>query len=139
VVVKGGSKLRDAATETNPSLEKGKDGKPLTGVLLQRRDTSLAQGYSMASLADFLSAPYAGVGRPVVDKTGLSGTYDFTLHWSVYTAQVKVQDGVAVGSLAGDDAPSIFGALGEVGLKLQPATGPIEIVVIDHIEKPSEN
>jgi uncharacterized protein (TIGR03435 family) len=42
-------------------------------------------------------------------------------------------------SSSSDDAPSIFGALGEVGLKLQPATGQIETIVIDHAEKPSEN
>ncbi len=137
VIVKGGSKLKDAATDTDPTVKKGENGKPLTGLFMQRQSTSIAQGYSMASLADFLSAPYAGVGRPVVNKTGLPSTYDFTLNWSVYTAQVIVRDGAAVGSVAGDDAPSIFGALQEVGLKLQPATGPIENVVIDHVEKPS--
>jgi uncharacterized protein (TIGR03435 family) len=138
VVAKGATKLKDAATDTNPQLGMGKDGKPWTGIRFMK-DTSVAQGYSMSSLADLLSAPFAGVGRPVVDKTGLTGTYDFTINWSVYTAQVVVQNGVATGSAAGDDAPSIFGALKEIGLKLQPATGAIDTVVVDHVEKPTEN
>lgn len=137
VVAKGGSKLIDAATDPSDKLEKGQDGKPLTGMLRFQKETSIAQGYSIRSLADFLSSPVAGVGRPVVDKTGLTATYDFKLNWSVYTAQIMVRNGSAVGSAAGDDAPSIFDALKEVGLRLQPATGPIEIIVIDHVERPS--
>ncbi len=137
VVAKGGSKLIDAATDPSDKLENGPDGKPLAGMLRFQKETSLAQGYSTNSLADFLSSPVAGVGRPVVDKTGLTGTYDFKLNWSVYTAQIMVRNGSAVGSAAGDDAPSIFDALKEVGLKLQPGTGPIETIVIDHVERPS--
>jgi uncharacterized protein (TIGR03435 family) len=138
VVAKPSPKLRDAATDTSPSLEKDKDGKPWSGLRFLK-DTSIAQGYSMKSLAQFLSAPVSGVGRSVVDKTGLTGAYDFTLNWSVYSAQIMVRDGVAVGAHAGDDAPSIFTALQELGLKLQPATGPIDNIVIDHVERPTPN
>jgi uncharacterized protein (TIGR03435 family) len=134
VVAKGGSKLIDSTTDTNPPLVKEKDGKPLPSFLRFLKDTSIAQGYPMSSLADFLSQPIAGVGRPVLDKTGLTGTYNFTLNWSP-TLNIY---GSAISS-SSDDAPSIFGALGEVGLKLQPATGQIETIVIDHAEKPSEN
>lgn len=134
VVAKGGSKLKDAATDTSDPLLKGKDGKPLTGLLRFFKDRSVAQGYSISSLVDFLSQPVSGVGRPVLDKTGLTGTYNFTLHWSpnsnIYGSAI---------SSPSDDALSIFGALQEVGLRLQPATGPIETIVIDHVGKPSEN
>ena len=138
VVAKGGSKLKAAATDTNPQLGMGKDGKPWTGIRFMK-DTSIAQGYSTKALADLLSAPFAGVGRPVLDKTELTGTYDFTINWSVYTAKAMIQNGVATGSAADDDAPSIFGALKEVGLQLHPATGTIDTIVIDHVERPTAN
>jgi uncharacterized protein (TIGR03435 family) len=131
IVAKGGSKLIDAATDPNPPLGKGQDGKPSTGIHFLK-DTSVWQAYSMKSLAGFLSQPVARVGRPVLDKTGLPGTYDFTINWSVYSAGQAVAAGGSP-----DDAPSIADALKDVGLRLQPATGPIDIIVIDHAEKPS--
>jgi uncharacterized protein (TIGR03435 family) len=138
VVAKGGPKLKDAATDTDPNLKKGDDGKPLAGIFLPLQFTSVVQGYTMGALADYLSAPFTGVGRHVLNKTGLTGTYDFTLNWSVYSGGVPVQNGEAAGSPA-DDAASIFDALQGVGLKLQPATGPVESIVIEHVERPSEN
>ena len=66
------------------------------------------------------------VGRMVIDQTGLTGTYDLTLEWAPQ------------GSDASDPRPSIFAALEEqLGLKLVPAKGPVEVIVIDHIEKPT--
>jgi uncharacterized protein (TIGR03435 family) len=132
VVARGGSKLKDAATDTNDSLEKGKDGKPLTGYIHFLKDTSVAQGYSMTSLASLLSQPVAGVGRPVLDKTGLTSTYDFTINWSVYSAGA----GRGLGSTE-DDTASIFGALQELGLKLQPSTGTIDTIIIEHVDHPT--
>ena len=134
VVAEGGSKLQDAATDSSEHLEMGKDGKPLVGMLRFLIDTTIAQGYSMASLADFLSQPVARVGRPVLDKTGLTSTYDFTINWSAYSAKVETSPNSREGN-----TPSIFEALQEFGLKLQLATGPIDTIVIDHIERPTED
>ncbi len=68
------------------------------------------------------------VGRMVVDKTGLEGSYDFTLEWA------------PEGADASDTRPSIFTALEEqLGLKLESARGPVDVIVIDRIERPSEN
>ena len=118
VVAKGGIKMKDAATDpAPPQLGKGDDGKPLS-TLHWLKDTTLMQAYSMKSLADLLSMPAAQVGRPVLDKTGLTSTYNFTPE---------------------NDATSIFTALGEIGLKLQPSTGSVETIVVDHIEKPTPN
>jgi len=137
VVAKSGPKIKDAATDTDEHLRKGADGKPIAGVVWFLKDGLTAQGYSMGSLANMLSQPFTGVGRPVVDKTGLTGIYDFTLDWS---PQLKgVQGGPAVLSAPSEDAPSIFTALQQLGLKLQPATGPEKMVVIDHVERPSQN
>ena len=74
------------------------------------------------------------VGRLVDDRTGLEGYYAFTLTYAVPARPAT--DGVA----ANGDAPSIFTALQEqLGLKLEPARKPVQTVVIDHIEPPTEN
>jgi uncharacterized protein (TIGR03435 family) len=135
VVAKGGSKLTDAATDTSDHLLKGKDGTPLHGVLSWPTGKVVAQGYSAKNLADFLSQPICALGRPVMDKTGLTGTYNFTLDWS--PPHPGVRFGGDSNSTSPDDAPSIFTALGDIGLKLQPATGSIEMIVVDHAEKPT--
>jgi bla regulator protein blaR1 len=76
-------------------------------------------------------------GRTIVNKTGLDGRYDFTLKWTnQQTASAPGADSAETDS----GAPSIFTALEEqLGLKLVPAKGMVEVVVIDHIERPSEN
>jgi uncharacterized protein (TIGR03435 family) len=137
VVAKGGSKLTDAATDTSDQLLKEKDGKPLHGVLSWATGKVVAQGYSAKNLADFLSKPVCALGRPVMDKTGLTGTYNFTLDWTPSFPGVRFGEESA--SASPEDAPLIFTALGDIGLKLQPSTGPIETIVIDHVERPSEN
>lgn len=86
-----------------------------------------ATDVSMTSLADTLAGQ---VHRTVIDKTGLTGNFDFTLKW----APEDTRDTQA------DSGPSIFTALQEqLGLKLQPAKGPVETLVVDHAEMPSEN
>ena len=135
VVAKGGSKLKDAATDSSDHLRMGPDGKPLTGFMQFLKETSTAQGYSMDALAALLSEPFARVGRPVLNKTGLTGSYNFTLDWSPQMAAVL--PGAAANPASSDDTTSIFTALGDLGLKLQPATGPIDTIVIDHVERPT--
>ena len=79
---------------------------------------------SMAHLCDFLGR---NVERPVIDRTGIEGEFDLTLEWS--PAQL--------GDLSG---PSIYTALQEqLGLRLESGKGPVDMIVIDSIEKPSEN
>lgn len=137
VVAKGGIKMKDAATDPNPPLGKGEDGKPVRD-LRWREKTSIMQAFSMDFLAQLLSRPEAFVGRPVLDKTGLTGAYDFTLDWSYYSASAAARSGTA-DSDSTNDVPTIFTALGEIGLRLQPSTESMETIVIDHVEKPSEN
>jgi len=73
------------------------------------------------------------VGRPVVDRTGLSGTFDMDLQW---TSGVDAAPG---GNLPSpDDGASIFTALREqLGLRLEPARGPFEVLVIDSVRRPT--
>jgi len=137
VVAKGGPKLKDAVTDANPPMGKGEDGRPRTGFNQATGSTEVAQGESTRALADFLSQPVSGLGRPVVDKTGLTGAYDFTLNWVPHFD--RILPGSGGGSASPDEADSLFEALQQIGLKLQPATSPIDIIVIDHVEHPSEN
>ena len=79
----------------------------------------------------------ARMGCPVTDKTGLTGKYDFTLDWSEDAVPITGPEGVAPPEPSG---PSIFTALQEqLGLKLVPTKAPMESIVVDHIERPSEN
>jgi uncharacterized protein (TIGR03435 family) len=74
------------------------------------------------------------LGRPVIDKTGLAGLFDFHLEYAPYQTG---PDGAVAVDPAG---PSIFTVLPQqLGLKLTPAKGPGEFLVIDHVERPSEN
>lgn len=71
-----------------------------------------------------------GVGRQVIDRTGLAGKYDFELQWSPDTLRTSADTPGA--------APGLFTALQEqLGLKLESARGPVETVVIDSIERPT--
>jgi len=98
---------------------------------------------NMTELADNLSRV---VGRNVYDKTGITGTYDIKLEWTpdenelaVFKQHGEGKEGAAPPSTE-PTGPSLFAALQEqIGLKLEAAKGPVETVVIDHIEKASEN
>jgi uncharacterized protein (TIGR03435 family) len=75
--------------------------------------------------------------RPVIDNTALTSSYDFTLSF-----MPQLPPGAAKDNLPPDiqDRPSIFDALKQqLGLKLEPQTGPVDYYVIDHIDKPSAN
>jgi uncharacterized protein (TIGR03435 family) len=94
-------------------------------------------------LDELLQNSIFGVGdRPIVNKTGLDGTYDLKLHWKPPSkSNAAAAESVFFPSTpAADDGPSIFTVLQEqLGLKLVPARGPVEVVVVDHIEDPSAN
>jgi len=101
-------------------------------------------GTPMARLANFLTQ---GVGRPVIDRTGLSSIYDLTLKWTPDAGGNPAPFGLPAGVLpqaqapappADPDAPSIFTAVQEqLGLKLETGGGPVEVVVIDRLEQPT--
>ncbi len=92
-----------------------------------------ARGASMQMLADRISGmPEAG-GRVVLDKTNLPGEFSWTLHWTPerLTTAAESND---------ESSPTLFTALQEqLGLKLESQKSAIEAVIIDHIEKPTEN
>jgi uncharacterized protein (TIGR03435 family) len=99
-----------------------------------------AQMANISALANMLGQQ---LGRPVLDKTGLKGSWDFKLEWTPDESQRSMGFGGAghEGPPPGDaSGPSLFTALQEqLGLRLETAKGPVEILVIDRVEKPSEN
>ena len=82
-------------------------------------------------------------GRTVVNKTDLKGSYDYTLDWTKYLQPPLAPPGADAPPGAFDPMsvePAISTALEEqLGLKLESTKGPVEILVIDHVERPSEN
>jgi uncharacterized protein (TIGR03435 family) len=135
VVAKKGPKM-ELAKGDPPSAEEQKAwGERSIPPLYQRGDSStgfafVAHGCSMSDLAETLAGQFS---RPVVDRTGLKDKYDFKLHYQ----DVRLSDRSA------DDQnptpPLDMAIQDQLGLKLEPAKGPIQLLVIDHIEKPSEN
>jgi uncharacterized protein (TIGR03435 family) len=76
------------------------------------------------------------VGRVVIDKTGLDGRYDLTLRWTPDNVPTPMINGAP----DPNPPPDIFTAVQEqLGLKLEPGKGPVEVLVIDHIDRLSEN
>jgi len=101
------------------------------------------QALPMVTVARLLSMH---LGRTVLDKTGLMGSYDFTLLWTPEEGETAVFNGPKDSQVRADSTrpessgPSIFAAIQEqLGLKLESQKGPVKILVIDHAERPSEN
>jgi uncharacterized protein (TIGR03435 family) len=111
LVSKGGLKIEEDHEENNegPSMRAGPAG-------MVYRKTPLSR------FASFLSAP---AGAPVIDKTGLTGTFSFTFQ------PPRASDPAS---------PSIFTAVQEqLGLRLEPLKVPADFLVIDHVERPTPN
>lgn len=104
----------------------------------------VAHKKTMAELADILSRQLE-IRRPVVDRTGLPGEFDFVLDLFPDAIHTPPPSNGSTAATAANRPPpgtqiSIFTALREqLGLKLTPAKGTEKVVVIDHIEKPSQN
>lgn len=129
VVAKGGPKLQES--------------KEARSMMRMGRGLLTAQTVGMADLSLNLSN---GLGRTVIDKTGLTGKYDFELKWTPDPGQPAAAPlgptppGVELPPPPDPNGPSIFTALQEqLGLRLESQKGPVEMLVIDRVERPSEN
>lgn len=135
VVSKNGPKIREAKGEPpSPEDMKTWGDKPIPR-LYQRGDSRvgfdfIAHGCSMDDITAMLAGQF---GHPVSDKTGLTSKYDFTLRYH----------GTRLSDRSADDMdpvqPLDVAIQDQLGLKLEPAKGPVQLLVIDHIEKPSKN
>jgi uncharacterized protein (TIGR03435 family) len=120
MVAKSGPKLRTSTSHEVKTLFTGPQGEPVLKPAPERPISLTARKYSMAMLADLLTA--IGMSGPGVDKTRLSGEYDFTLAWD---------------SEAG---PALSTALRQqLGLQMKAEKLPVSTFVVDAAEKPSLN
>jgi bla regulator protein blaR1 len=125
-IAKGGPKLTEKFSDISGGLRPGRGF--LAGTATE-----------IPFLAQTLSQM---VGRPILDQTGLNGKYDFELKW---TPDQSSPNGALGGALppspsTDPDRPDIFAALEEqLGLKLDSGKGPVQIVVLDRVERPSAN
>lgn len=97
------------------------------------------EGGTLSILAALLGM---AVDRPVIDKTGITGQFEIHLVFSPddSTAPRPATGDPGAPAARGPDAPDVFQAIQErLGLKLAPARGPVDVLVIDHIERPSGN
>jgi uncharacterized protein (TIGR03435 family) len=147
VVAKNGPKLQEAKPgDTYSNGIKGPDGRVHSGMGLMRMGGGemTGQGIPMANLVMMLSQQ---LGRTVLDQTGMKGNYNVELKWTPDQSQPAMPMGPDSAKPPADNAPlpdssgpSIFTAIQEqLGLKLESTKGPVEILAIDHVERPSEN
>jgi uncharacterized protein (TIGR03435 family) len=110
-------------------------GSPPPCGLQQGRGGMLFGGYPLSLFASGISNR---VGRVVVDRTGLAGNWDFELTYAPGPSPGGQPDGVP--AAVNSDAPDLFTAVREqLGFKLESTKGPVDVLVIDHVEKPTEN
>jgi uncharacterized protein (TIGR03435 family) len=125
-VAKGGSKLKES---TAPAGDPSK----LVSVVYPQRMVLPAHNATMAEFASILQR--AILDRPVVDKTGLTGRYDFNLEWAPDETQFN---GEIPAASADAPSPPFFTAVQQqLGLRLEATKGPVAALVVDTAEKPS--
>jgi uncharacterized protein (TIGR03435 family) len=133
VIAKNGPKLVEANPDEITSISTSRNG---------ASELITGKARSIADLARWLSV---SLGCPVLDMTGLTGKYDFKLEWTPDDAPTQPSAGGAASNppppaSVDSSGPSLFTAIQEqLGLKLESGKGPVEIIVIDHIERPSGN
>ena len=139
-VIKGGPKMTPAKDVTggahvNPNPGSTTPEQLTRGLIVQAKGRNFVmtvKGMTLDFFVDALGAQKETAGKQVVNQTGLTGAYDFTLTWGP-------EDSASVDNGNSNEViePPLFTAIQQqLGLKLADGKGPAEVVVIDHIEKP---
>ena len=147
----GGKVVNGAGGGVGGAVSVGPGGKVVDREAPVRNGSMMRMGRGqlsaqMTPVAGIAAALAQQLGRPVIDKTELKGSYDFDLKWT----PDETQRGPGLGGMAppatdsplpaDSSSPSIFTAVQEqLGLKLEASKGPVETLVIDHLEKASGN
>jgi bla regulator protein BlaR1 len=138
VVGEGGPKIKWSADQTSPPVNgPAPPGVgPNHGAINIGRSSLIGNAATMALFTRFLSQR---LGRTVIDKTNLTGRFDIQLRWSPDVGEVPFDPGgILFTSRANDSSePSVFAAIqDQLGLKLESTRAPVDILVIDHAERP---
>jgi uncharacterized protein (TIGR03435 family) len=120
-VAKGGEKMARSAGDPNGTPDENENS---NGGQITMRMTNMSMGEFAPDLGYFLD-------RPAVDQTGLTGRYDFQLKWTADDSRAPTD---------GSAAPGLFTAIQQqIGLKLEPVKAPVEVLVVDAVERASAN
>jgi len=143
-IAKGGPKLTASkpSDAPPPNLPPGAivrnyptDGPPRGGMMRMNGPGNLT--VTAMTIAQFATLLSSQLHRTIVDQTGLTGAYDFTLQWTPDNLPASPTGDAQASDPTG---PTIFTAVQEqLGLKLESSKGPVKTIVIDHIEPPSDN
>ena len=131
VVAKNGPKFQ----ETNPG-DAHAGSYPFPGggrIAMEMKGDQMSVHYFGITMAQLAGMWSGQEGRPVEDRTGLAGKYDLTIQKTAHPVTLGQQGGPE------NADESIVSQAEQVGLKLEPARGQIETLVVDHVERPSEN
>jgi len=127
-------------SKAGPKLKKSEgDPKGLPGLFFRGLGVLTVTNATMGDFTQLMQG--AVMDRPVVDQTALEGKFDFNLKWTPDETQfggmgIKVPPPTD----AADAPPPLFTAIQEqLGLKLEAGKAPVEVLVLDHVDKPSEN
>jgi uncharacterized protein (TIGR03435 family) len=130
VIAKGGLKVKQ-----NPAGGEHEQ----SGIRMSGRGDFEGMNANMNVLCHVLSEQ-PELSHTIIDKTGLTGSFDFHLQWTPSDSGPAGPDGNSSSGISDSDKPSLFTALQEqLGLKLESQKGPVDVIVIDHIDPPSPN
>jgi uncharacterized protein (TIGR03435 family) len=120
-VAKGGEKMARSVGDPNGGPDENETS---NNSQVTMRMTNMSLGEFAPDLAFFLD-------RPAVDQTGLTGRYDFQLQWTADESRAPTD---------GSAPPGLFTAIQQqIGLKLEPTKAPVDVLIVDHVERPSAN
>ncbi|HEY4839135.1 MAG TPA: TIGR03435 family protein [Candidatus Acidoferrales bacterium] len=144
-VAKGGPKLQEATPEEVAANAARVAAGRNAGELY--KNVPGGEAFKSFSMTLFVQRLSQLLERPVIDETGLKGLYDFELIWygpGVGPASAPVPPGAAgvqsaIPSTNDDDDSGVIDAAKKLGLKLDRGKGPVEVIVVTHVERPAEN
>jgi uncharacterized protein (TIGR03435 family) len=139
------TRMSNAAADGSVDPGVDKDGFPILPpgragmIVINGRVRMQGVGESMDQLSSWLANQ---LDVQVIDSTGLKGKYDFSLYWTVDSIRGGLspvagsEAGTPLTPARGDSGPTLFDAIqSQLGLKLEQKKGPVEIIVVDHVEK----
>jgi uncharacterized protein (TIGR03435 family) len=145
LVADSGAKLKPSERKADDNSPKalGPDGKPRDLMMFGYLPGGVAITAPSASLKSLVGLMSRFTARPVIDMTGITGQYDFSLTFAPETI-IGPKGGVFPGSDSAatsvESAPSLFDAVKQYGLRLEARKAPVEMFIVTHLEKtPTEN